>query len=80
MIPLAVYERGVELERLMLAKPFVPFTIVMEDGDRLEVLRPLACAFCEDLLYVRMPGRSVRTRMHKIVAFEVPSSASTSGE
>jgi hypothetical protein len=79
MMSREVYERGVELERVLMAQPFVPFTLVMDDGDRLDVLRRLACAFNEDVLYVRMPGRSVRTRVHKIVAIEVPASAAARG-
>lgn len=63
--------REQELRRALLAKPFVPFTLVMTDGERYEIARQFACGYAGDLIYIRLPGRSLRARLHNVSAVEV---------
>ena len=60
-----------ELRARKWRKPFAPFAIVVSDGRRLPVTKPLHCAFNEGIVIVVNDGAvSERCKPSQIVGFE----------
>jgi len=63
------------LQRCSRAKPFVPFEIVLNNGDRFEVTNPWHFAMGGDRVVVLRPGGSQFFRKSQIVAVRVHETA-----
>ena len=63
-----------ELARLVDARPFVPFTVVMASGDRYEVDDPHLVAFGNDMIFIfrsKAKGGSAYCRIYNVSSIEV---------
>jgi hypothetical protein len=70
-----------ELKRAMLARPFVPFTLVMRDGRRFEITDRGRIAYVDDLIFVRQAHgwEYPRLRMHDLAAVELTRRPESTG-
>ena len=66
-------EREQELRRAILARPFLPFTLVMSDGRRYEIQERGRIAYAEDRIFIRQPNgwEYPRPRMQDLAAVQL---------
>jgi hypothetical protein len=61
-----------DVRRYLLAKPFVPFEIVVEGNERFQITDSFQVAIGENSLFAIMPGMGLtRIRRDRIVAVDV---------
>jgi len=64
-----------EFGAVLSAEPFVPFTIVLANGDRHHVYHRRIISVGSDVVILAYPSMSVTIRYFNIVAFEVHESS-----